>query len=296
MRIAIMGATGMLGRRTIEHLIKLHGAEQIVAVSRSPERAKDLAARGVELRAGDYSDLESLKQAYVGVDTVHLIPSKAMPRERVQQVQNAIDAAKAAGVRRLVHVGIVGTDVRNGFVIMPYLLYAESAIVTSGLSWTLLRNAYYAEPVAEWLPEIVRMGTIPYPFGQGSHAWATRDDMAHAAAAVLASTEHDGQVFDLTGPQAHTVPELCQIVTRVTGEQITHVEASMDDYIQACLVDGESAVFARLLGTLYLPVPDGLPSFASTDIETLTGQAPESMEEFLGRSWAKAQDKAGPRP
>lgn len=286
MQIAIMGATGQLGRATIAQLIPLHGAENIIAVTRSPARATDLKAQGVQVRKGDYADQASLEEAFSGADTVHLIPSKAMPRERVQEVQNAIDAAKAAGVRRLVHVGIVGTDVKNRFVIMPYLLYAESAIVTSGLAWTLLRNAYYAEPIADWLPEILRMGTIPYPFGEGSHAWATRDDMARATAAVLASGEHDGQVFDLTGPAAHSIPELCEIVTRVTGQQITHVEATMDDYIQACLVDGESEVFARLLGTLYLPVQDGLTSFASADIERLTGRAPESLESFLGRAWA----------
>lgn len=286
MRIAIMGASGKLGRATIAQLIRMHGAENIIAVTRSPARAEDLAALGVQVRAGDYSDHASLKAAYEGVDTVHLIPSKSMPRERVQEVQNAIDAAKAVGVRRLVHVGIVGTDVLNRFVIMPYLLYAENAIVTSGLEWTLLRNAYYAEPVADWLPEILRMGTIPYPFAGGRHPWATRDDMARAAAAVLASSEHDGKVFDLTGPTAHSVAELCAIVSRVTGQTITHREATMDDYIQACLQDGEPEAFARLLGTLYLPVQDGLTNFASTHIQELTGQAPESMASFLARMWA----------
>ncbi len=286
MRIAIMGASGKLGRRTLAHLIALHGAENLVAVTRNPERAADLGQLGVTLRRGDYADPASLEAAYEGVHTVHLIPGTAMPPERVRQVQNAIDAAKAAGVRRLVHVGIVGTDVTNGFVIMPYLLYAESAVVTSGLQWTLLRNAYYAEPVADWLPEILRMGTIPYPFGGGTHAWATREDMARAAAAVLASSEHHGEVFNLTGPTAHSVAELCAIVSRVTGQTITHREATMDDYIQACLQDGESEAFARLLGTLYLPVQAGLTSFASTDIQDLTGQAPESMASFLARMWA----------
>jgi NAD(P)H dehydrogenase (quinone) len=197
-----MGATGNLGRSTIEHLITRIGAEHIVAVCRTPSKADDLAARGVIVCRGDYSDIERLKTAYDGVDTVHLIPTMAMPRERVQQVQNAVDAARACGVRHLVHVGIVGTDVSNGFAMMPYLLYAESALVTSGLAWTLLRNAYYAEPLAGWLPEILRMGTIPYPIGDASHAWGARDDMAHAAAAVLASEDHDGKRFDLAGPTA----------------------------------------------------------------------------------------------
>ncbi|MCO4747157.1 MAG: SDR family oxidoreductase [Proteobacteria bacterium] len=285
MRIAVMGATGQLGRATVDHLIGQVGAENVVAVARTPSKASDLAARGVVVRAGDYADVGSLRSAFDGVDTVHLIPTKAMPRERVQQVQNAIDSAKAAGVRRLVHVGIVGTDVTNKFVIMPYLLYAESAIVTSGLAWTLLRNAYYAEPIADWLPEIVRMGTIPYPFGEGSHAWATREDMARAAAAVLASGEVDGEILNLTGPAAHTVEELCAIVSRVTGQTVTHRDASVQDYIDASIADGEPEPFARLLATLYDPVRDGLTSFATTDIERITGKPPESMESFLGRVW-----------
>ncbi len=283
MRVAIMGATGKLGRRTVGHLIERLGAENIVAVSRSPASAADLAARGVCVRRGDYDDRDSLEAAYGGADTVHLIPSTAMPRARVRQVDNAIDAARAAGVRRLVHVGLVGTDVTNGFAIMPYLLYAESAVVTSGLAWTLLRNAYYAEPIADWLPEILRMGTIPYPLGDGSHAWATRDDMARAAAAVLADRGHEGARFDLTGPHAHTVQQLCAIVTRVTGQAITHREASVQDYVDACTAAGEPESFARVLATLYAPVRDGLTRFATDHIERLTGSAPESVESFLRR-------------
>lgn len=285
MQIAIMGATGKLGRSTVEHLIARIGAESVVAICRTPAKAAALAERGVVVRPGDYGDLESLRSAFRGIDTVHLIPTMAMPRERVQQVQNAIDAAVQAGVRRLVHVGVVGTDVTNGFVIMPYLLYAESAVVTSGLAWTLLRNAYYADPVAEWLPEIVRMATIPYPFGDGAHAWATREDMARAAAAALASREVDGQRFDLTGPHAHTVEELCGIASRVTGHAIVHRAASEQDYIDASIAAGEPERFARLLATLYAPVRAGLTSFATDHIERLTGQAPESMEAFMRRTW-----------
>jgi len=282
MTIAVLGATGQLGRRTVAHLIDLVGADQVIAVARTPSKASDL---GVTVRQGDYNDLDSLQAAFAGVETVHLIPSTAMPRERVQQVQNAIDAAKAAGVRRLVHVGILGTDVTNGFVIMPYLLYAESAIATSGLAYTLLRNAYYADPIADWLPDLVKLGTVPYPTGRGAHPWASRDDMARAAAAVLASGDYDGEGFDLTGPVAHTTEDLCDIVQRVTGSPIAYRDASEAEYIASCLEAGEPEPFARLLATLYTPVRDGLTSFATNHIEQLTGQAPEPLDDFLRRQW-----------
>lgn len=285
MSIAIMGATGKLGRPTLDHLRARVGAENIVAVTRSPERAADLAALGVQVRQGDYADRASLQRAFSGVHTVHLIPGMAMPRERVQHVSNAIEAAQAAGVQRLVHVGIVGTDVTNPFAIMPYLLYAESAVVTSGLRWTLLRNAYYAEPVAEWLPEIVRLGTIPYPTGSGRHPWATRADMGRAAAAVLASDAHDGQRYDLTGPEALRVQDLCELAARVTGQPIVHRPATDEDYVQASIEGGEPAPFARLLATLYAPVRMGMTGFTTDHIERLGGQAPAPMEQVMRAAW-----------
>ena len=282
MRIAILGATGQLGGRTIAHLKTHVRSDTIVAVARAPSKATAIAQAGVEVRQGDYDDRDSLRAAFEGVDTVHLIPSMAMPHERVQQLENAIGAAREAGVRRLVHVGLVGTRLDNPFRIMPYLVYAETALRQSGLAFTLLRNPYYAEPIVEWVSRIIQMGTIPYPTGDGGHPYASRDDLARAAAAVLAARDvHDGELYDLTGPESLTTADLCERVARVSGAEVVPTDATVDDYLQACADDGEPPELSRMLATLYEPVRLGFTSFTTDAIERVTGTPARTFEALL---------------
>lgn len=189
MKIAVLGGAGQLGRHVVEALLENGcGANDIVVMTRKPDRAGDLAARGVVVRSGDYDAPESLPGVLDGVETVHAIPSFAMPRQRVQQLEDVLDAARRQGVRRFVSTGLVGTSIHNPFFIMPYLVYAETAVRNSGLAWTLLRNGYYADPVVDWVPDILEMGTIPYPTGSGRCAYVARRDLGRATAAVLATS------------------------------------------------------------------------------------------------------------
>ena len=126
------------------------------------------------------------------------------------------------------------------------------------------------------------MGTIPYPTGDGGHPYAAKDDLARAAAAVLAGgTRHDEALYDLTGPEALTTDALCDAVARVTGAPVRGSQATVEDYIRACAQGGEPPAFARLLATLYDPVRLGMTHIVTDHIEQLTGTAPLGFEAFL---------------
>lgn len=145
-------------------------------------------------------------------------PHDSLDIKRATQYENAIEAAKRSGVQHLVHYGVVGAPrPRNPFVVAPFLVYAEAALRTNGLAWTILRYGLYAEPSAAWVDDIVAMGTIPYPIGDSRAAFVTRTDIGRAGAAVLAGTSHEGHVYTLTGPTTYGVAELCRIVSQVTG-------------------------------------------------------------------------------
>lgn len=283
MRYAVTAATGQLGRATITALLDEQGtaAGDVVAAVRTPKKAADLAARGVVVRRADYTEPDSLREAFAGVQRVLVIPGTAMPAQRVPQLQNTLDAARDAQVRHVLHFGLVGTHPDNGFAIMPYLLYAESALRLSGMDWTLLRNALYAEPILDWVDDIVRMGTIPYPTGEGRHAYASRRDLARAGAAALTTDGHEGQIYELTGPAALTTRELCEAVARATGARVEHREATVDDYVRACLQGGMSEPVARFMATLYDPIRQGLSAACTDHVERLTGRPPASLQELL---------------
>jgi len=283
MKIGIVGASGQLGEKTLAALVGRDdvSATDVVAMSRSPGKLTSWAEQGVITRQADYDDLDSLRECFAGIDRLLLVPSLAAPAVRVVQYDNAINAARANSVSHLLSFSLVSAVLEARFVVTPFLLYAESALRTSGLEWTLLRNSLYAEPVVDWVPSIVKMGTIPYPTGAGRCAYVSRDDSARAAAAALATEGHAGKTYNLTGPEALTTARLCELVAEATGADVKATEATDDDYIKACLDEGEPEDFSRLLLTLYHTIRDGHLDLASDDVERLTGAPAASLDALL---------------
>ena len=292
MKYGIMGASGQLGRKTLDAVLGQGTApSDIVALVRSPNKLTDYAALGVDVRWADYDDPSSLMEAYQGVDRLLLVPSLAMPAERVHQYYNAISAARKAGTTHLFHYSLVSTFLESPFVITPFLVFAESAIRTSGLKWTILRNGLYADPIVEWVPDIIEMGTIPYPTGEGRCAYVTRDDIARAGAAAITTDGHEGQVYNLTGSEALTTSDLCSAVAAVTGQPVADSKATDEDYIEACKRDGTPEVVAHLLLTMYHTIRRGFMDVVTSDIEDLTGKPPENFGVFLRREYKASVER-----
>lgn len=238
---------------------------------------------GVDVRWADYDDASSLMEAYKGVHRLLLVPSFAMPAERVRQYYNAISAARKARIAHLYYYGLVPTFLESPFVITPFLLYTESALRTSGLDWTILRNGLYADPIAEWIHRIVVMETIPYPTGPGRCAYVSRDDIARAGAAALTGEGHDGKVYNLTGPEALTTSDLCRAVALVTGKPVADSRATEAAFHKGCRQDNIPEDFTRLLLSMYQAIREGFMDVVSQDIEFLTGQPAERFEDYLRR-------------
>ena len=292
MKYGIMGASGQLGRKSLKAVLErdvLPG--EVVALVRRPDKLADYSARGVDVRWADYDDPSSLMEAYQGIDRLLLVPSLAMPAERVHQYYNAISAARKAGITHLFHYGLVSTTLESPFAVSPFLLYAESALRTSGLAWTILRNGLYADPIVDWVPEIVDMGTIPYPTGQGRCGYVSRDDIARAGAAALTTDGHAEKVYNLTGPEALTTVDLCRAVALVTGKPVADSRATDEDYIEACKRDGTPEFVAHLLLTMYHAIRRGFMDVVTSDIEDLTGKPPESFGSFLRREYKTSVER-----
>jgi NAD(P)H dehydrogenase (quinone) len=284
MKYGIMGASGHLGKKTLDAVLKKDVLpKDVVALVRSPEKLDDYAALGVDVRWADYDDPASLMESFKGIDHILLVPSLAMPADRVRQYENAIAAARKAQVERLLHYGLLSTSLESPFAVTPFLLYAESAIRNSGLKWTILRNGLYADPIAVWVPDIIKMGTIPYPTGEGRCSYVSRDDIARAGGAVLTSDGHEGKIYNLTGPEALTTADLCSAVAAVTGKPVADSRATDEAYLDACAKDQIPEFLAGLLLTMYHAIRRGFMNVVTDDIETLTGKPAERFEEYLRR-------------
>ena len=180
MTIAITGATGQLGRLVVEKLKNRIGADHIVALARSPEKAADL---GVDVRAFDYNAADTLAPALQGVDQLLLISGSEIG-QRTAQHKAVIAAAKAAGVQHIAYTSVLH-GAANPAPVTPEHTATEDALAASGITTTLLRNGWYMANYTMGLAAALEHGALIGASGNARISAATREDYADAAVAVL---------------------------------------------------------------------------------------------------------------
>ncbi len=204
--IVVTGATGHLGRLVVHGLLKKVPAREIVAAVRSPEKAADLAASGVQVREADYSKPETLAAALAGADRLLLISSSEVGK-RAQQHAAVIDAAKRAGVGLIAYTSCLRADTSKLGLAAEHKA-TEERIRVSGLPYVFLRNGWYLENYTEHLGPALEHGAIPGSAGKGRVAAAARADYAAAAVAVLTATGNEKKIYELAGDFPFTMAEL----------------------------------------------------------------------------------------
>lgn len=225
MTIAVTGATGHLGRILIARLKQKALSEKIVAFARDTAKAADL---GVDVREADYEKPETLDRALAGVDTLMLISSSEVGK-RATQHQNILDAAKKAGIRRIVYTSLLHAD-SSPLGLAPEHVQTENALRQSGIAHTILRNGWYTENYTGSVPGAVQAGALAGSAGEGRISSATREDFADAAVAVLTSNGHDGKVYELAGDDAYTLADLAAEISRQTGKDIPYANLPQAEY------------------------------------------------------------------
>lgn len=242
MTIAVTGATGQLGRLIIESLKSKVAADGIVALVRSPEKAGDL---GVEARAFDYSRADQLAPTLAGVDTLMLVSSSEIGQRAVQH-RNVIEAAKQAGVGRIVYTSVLHADT-SPFDLAAEHRETEAALAEAGIPTTILRNGWYSENYAGSMQGALMSGALVGSAGEGRVSSAARADYAEAAAVVLTSAEHEGKTYELAGDVAWTLPNLAAEISLQTGRDIPFKDLPEADYAAVLKGAGVPEGFAHAI-------------------------------------------------
>lgn len=212
---AVTAASGRLGRLVVRELLARGvPAPGVVAVVRTPSRAADLAALGVQVREADYSRPPTLGPALAGVDRLLLI-SSSEPGQRVAQHTNVIEAARTAGVSRVVYTSLLNAGATTNPLAGEHQ-DSERALRAAGVPFTLLRNGWYTENYTNQLGQYLERGEILGAAGSGRISAAPRQDYAAAAAAALLQDEGGDRTHELGGP-AFDLSELARVISEATG-------------------------------------------------------------------------------
>ncbi|MDN5706999.1 SDR family oxidoreductase [Corynebacterium casei] len=278
MRIAVTGATGHLGGLVIESLLnKSVEASDIVAIVRNEEKAKDLAARGINIAVATYDDEAALKAALNGVDRLVFVSASEVGK-RVEQHSNIIAAAKEAGVSFIAYTSLLNLDSSELFL-APEHQATEKMLAESGIDHANLRNGWYWENYAAALETGKAMGKFFSAAGEAKVAGAARKDFAEAAAVVVTTDGHAGKTYELAGAPALTYPEIAAQVGEVLGTDVEYVNLTVEEYEKSLLDAGLPADFAAGLAGADPVIEKGALYSESTDLQDLIGRPASTVAE-----------------
>lgn len=222
MKIAVCAASGQLGSTIVKNLLQVHDASQIVALARTPEKVANL---GVEVRKGDYTQKGDFDSALKDIDAVLLLSANGEPMARIPQHRNVIEAAKEAGIKKIVYTSVGG----NFGPVVKSNHQTEEDIKTSGMQYVIGRNGIYIEPDVEYIDTYKREGKISNSAGEGKCGYTTRGELAAAYSKMLLDDAHNGKIYSLAGePISQT--QLAEYLNLAFGTNLVYEALSVEDY------------------------------------------------------------------
>ncbi len=277
MTIAVTAASGQLGSEIIKALLDMQTGEPVIGLARNPANALHL---GIEIRPGDYDDEDQLRTSLAGVDTLLLVSGMAAPEDRIGQHRNVINAARAAGVGKIVYTSVQGAEEGTSFSpIIQSNRQTEEDVRSSGLDWAIGRNGIYIEPDVEYIDSYKKAGEIANCAGDGLCAYTTRPELALAYACMLTETEHNGRTYNLHG-RPLTQAELVGYLNQTFGTGLVYRPMSGDDYRKARVAE-----LGEFIGTVIAGIYQGINNGAldnPSDFETATGRPHQSWDDYFG--------------
>jgi NAD(P)H dehydrogenase (quinone) len=293
-RIVITGASGNYGRGLTDRLIAAGRAQDLILITRSPDRLADRVAQGCTVRYGDFDKPETLADAVQGAEKILLI-SGTRVGARVVQHKAAIDAAAAAGVRHIAYTSFIGIDdPANPAEVRHDHIETERLIRASGMAWTMLRDAHYADAMILMAgPGVMQSGQWVSNAGEGLEAMVWRDDCIASAAAVLLGEGHEGQVYNITGPELQTFREVAALMAQITARPVAYVSATDEEQyamfdamgIPRRPVDDQSVAGIPWnsddMVTFGQAIREGFLEVCTDDVERLTGRKARSVRAMI---------------
>lgn len=277
--IVVTGATGGLGGTIVEQLLERAPAEQIGVSVRDAAKAQHFADRGVRVRQGSYEDPAALRDSFAGAEQVLLVSGNDPAADIVGLHRNAIEAAVAAGCRRILYTSQQAAVGGNPYLPSQFHVATEEILAESGVAWTALRNGAYGT-LEQVLGPWQQTGRIARP-QDGPVPYTDRADVAEATAAILAGERSFDGPITLTAPTAVTFDDLAEIASGLTGRTIERIVVDDEQWVAEQITSGVPEQAARLMLTWYQAGRAGYFAEAGPLLAELLGREPNSAADRL---------------
>jgi NAD(P)H dehydrogenase (quinone) len=282
--IFVSGANGQLARGVIRNVLAAGRGASLAVGTRDVGTpfVRELAGQGVSVRAADFRQPDLMRRALEGVTKALFIPTYDSNDQRLQQNLNAIAAARAAGVKHVVYASFLRAE--SALVEHSRLVHypTEQAIRGSGLGFTILRHALYADILVGDLGSTLDSGLLHRPGGTARCAYIAREDLAISAAQVLLREEPSGRVYTETMEQTYSGVEVASIMSEVFATPVRFQPVPAADWPRYMTEHwGVPAELSRSTVGTMLAVEAGEFDMASPDYREITGTPARTMRQFL---------------
>jgi NAD(P)H dehydrogenase (quinone) len=284
--LLVTGANGNLAGAVIANLRARVDASRIAVATRDPDspRASELRAAGIDVRRGDFDAPATLAETFRGIRKALIISTYSDNQERLRQNLAALEAAGAAGVEHILYTSFLGAGPDSLAEHSQLVHYpTEQAIIASGLAYTILRHALYAEITVNDLDETLAGGVLRRCGGAAAVAYIARDDLGVSAAAVLAEDGHENRIYSETMAATKTGDEVAQAISATFGTPVRYEPVAAEDWPDFMMRQwGFPESLARSTVGTMRAIEQGQFDIVSSDYETITGRPARSLEQFLG--------------
>ena len=260
MKIVISGSTGQIGRQLIERLD--FSKQDIVLIGRDASKLQDAKDRGATVATGDLLDGAFLKATLTDADTYFFLPppnfqSNDMVGDYQRLAEVSRDAARAAGVERIVHLSTLGGHLDREETGLIRGQHIAETIIRDGAPHVLhLRNGFFLENFLGAVSTIAAQGAIYFPVSSESrYSFVTTVDIARIVHDLLDAPTWTGhRVIEFQGPKDYSFGEVAAEFAKALGREVAHVAVPPEAAVEAMVGMGMSQEYAQDLTKLFTSI------------------------------------------
>lgn len=278
--ILVTGATGNIGRELVMQLAQT--GKPFSVMVRNAAKAQQMMGQipNIKIVEGDITKTNTLPAALEGVERMFLLTPSDY--KQVEQQGNMINAAKAAGVKHIVKLSVVGAAHDAPAQLMRWHAQCERLLEESGVAWTHLRPHVFYQ---YWLQ-------LVYPINMSGGFYASLlenvalpaidiRDIATVAVRCLTEPGHEGKVYRLTGPEALTNVQVAEKIGKVLGKPVSYSYAPPEQTKAGMMQLGMAPWFVDFVVGMDEAYSTGNYTEVTYDFYKVTGRQPLSADQFF---------------
>jgi NAD(P)H dehydrogenase (quinone) len=279
--IIVTGATGRLGAQIVGKLLDHVPAGTVGASVRDPGKAAALAARGVRVRAGDFTDPSTLDHAFEGADQVLVVSASIRGPQAAGANVAAIDAAVRAGATRVHYTSHQAASPDSLFDPGRQHASTEQHLAGQGVAYTALRHGFYTSTLEHYVPAALRTGEFRLP-EDGPFSWTAHADLVEAD--VLSLTRPgvlDGLTPPLTAPGLLDFADVARVLSEITGRDVKRVVVDDEEWQETVVAQGMPGAAAEFTLGMFRAARAGQFAVTGPALENLLGRPAISVRAVL---------------